>query len=52
MKKKELLKEAEAIKIKCNSLLENAPQAMSNVSSIISVLRAITKLIEQIEQTN
>ncbi len=49
MERAELLKEAEAIKARCYYMLENAPQAMSNVSTILDVLRAVEKLIKHVE---
>ena len=49
MNKEELIKEAYQILEKCVFMLENAPQAMSNVMPILNVLEETKKLIKYLE---
>jgi hypothetical protein len=49
MNKEKLIKESYQMHKKCVLMLENTPQAMSNVAPILTVLAAINQLIDYLD---
>jgi hypothetical protein len=48
--KQEVMDKAKQIRANCYYMLDNAPQEMSNVTSILNVLNAVKCLIAQLEE--
>jgi len=48
--KQEVMDKAKEIRANCYYMLDNAPQEMSNVSSILNVLTAVKYLISKLEE--